>query len=217
MLPRGNGWLAGVFYFFLAHGAPGLLLLSALDSSILTLPFANDIAVIVLVSLHHSRFLLYVVAATAGSLAGCWAMFELGHAGGESFIRAHLSPRRYQQMHRTVDRKGPILLAVPALIPPPFPFTAFVLAAGALEVPRLPFLTTLTAMRLVRFLAEAVAALYVGRRIVGWLQTPAFHIFVEVLMGLALLASALSVYRLVRAARGREPSRRPASAHTGTK
>lgn len=203
MLPHGNGWLAGMFYFFLHLGAPGLVLLGALDSSFLTLPFANDIAVIVLASLHHSTFWLYVAAATAGSTIGCWIMFRIGHAGGETFIRAHLSKARFERMQKTVGTKGPVLLAIPALIPPPFPFSAFVLGAGALEVPQTPFLLMLTAMRFVRFLAEGIAALYFGRRIVRWLQTPGFHLFIEILMGLAILASAFSIYKLVRTTRHR--------------
>jgi membrane protein YqaA with SNARE-associated domain len=201
MLPHGNGWLAGLFYFFVGMGAPGLVLLGALDSSFLTLPFANDIAVIVLVSLRHSRLLLYVGAATLGSLAGCWIMFEVGHAGGENFIRSHMSAKSFDRMQKTIGRKGPVLLAVPALIPPPFPFSAFVLGAGALEVKRAPFLSMLAAMRFVRFIAEGVAAVFFGRGIVNWLQTPGFKLFIEILMVLAILASAFSVYKLVHSAR----------------
>jgi len=220
MLPHGNGWLAGIFYFFIGMGAPGVLLLSALDSSVVTLPFANDIGVIVLASLHHSQMLLYVAAATLGSLAGCWGMFALGHAGGENFIRNHMSPQRFERMQQMVGRKGPILLAVPAIIPPPFPFTAFVLGAGALEVPAKPFLIMLTSMRLVRFLSEGIAAIYFGRGIVKWLQTPGFRLFIEILMGLAVLGSAFSIYKLVRAARGHartRPRGRKSTTQAGTK
>ncbi|MGH9476101.1 MAG: YqaA family protein [Terriglobales bacterium] len=201
MLPTGNGWLAGVFYFFVALGAPGLFLLGVLDSSFLALPFANDIAVIVLVSLHHALLVVYVVAATLGSLAGCWIMFFIGEKGGENFIRNHMSPQRFERLHNAIGKKGPVLLAAPALIPPPFPFTAFVLGAGALEVKRAPFLSMLTAMRFVRFLAEGIAAIYFGRGIVRWLNTPGFRLFIQMLMGIAILASAYSIYRLVRASR----------------
>lgn len=201
MLPHGHGWLDGIFYFFVGMGAPGLVLLGALDSSFLTLPFANDIAVIVLVSLHHEWLLLYAASATLGSLIGCAIMFEVGHAGGENFIRTHVSTATFARMQQTVAHKGPILLAVPAIIPPPFPFSAFVLGAGALEVPRRPFLTMLMAMRFARFLAEGIAAVYFGRGIVRWLQTPSFRTFIEILMGIAILASAYSIYRLVRTSR----------------
>lgn len=203
MLPTGNGWLAGLFYFFVGLGAPGLFLLGVLDSSFLTLPFANDIAVIVLVSLHHERLLQYVIAATAGSVAGCWIMFCIGEKGGESFIRSHMSPQRFERLHAAIGKKGPVLLAMPALIPPPFPFTAFVLGAGALEVKRAPFFLMLTAMRLARFLAEGIAAIYFGRGIVKWLDTPGFHLFIQILMGIAILASAYSILRLVKASRTR--------------
>jgi membrane protein YqaA with SNARE-associated domain len=219
MLPH-QGWLAGIFYFFVSRGAFGVLLLSALDSSFLMLPFANDIAVIVLVSLHHGRLPLIVGAATLGSLIGCGVMFAIGHAGGENFIRRHMSPQRFEQMQRIMGRKGPILLATPAIIPPPFPFTAFVLGAGALEVRAKPFLMMLTVMRLLRFLAEGIAAIYFGRGIANWLQTPSFRLVIDVLMGLAVLGSAYSVYRLIRTTRGR--ARGPASDgpqpdQTGTK
>lgn len=213
MLPTGHGWLAGLFYFFVAMGAPGLFLLGVLDSSFLMLPFANDLAVVVLVSLHHDRLLMYIVAAMLGSVAGCWIMYWVGRAGGESFIRAHVRPQRFKRIVDSVKHKGPVLLAVPALIPPPFPFSAFVLGAGALEVPQRPFLSMLAAMRFLRFLAEGLAALYFGRRIIVWMKTPFFQHFIQGLMGIAILASAYSIFRLARTSRGR----RPAVAQKGTK
>lgn len=221
MLPHQSGWLAGIFYIFIRAGAPGLFLLGVLDSSFLMLPFANDVAVIVLASLHHNRFWLYAVAATLGSVVGCWIMFEIGHAGGETFIRTHVSKERFERLQKAIKRKGPVLLAMPALIPPPFPFTAFVLGAGALEVPRKPFLSMLMAMRFVRFIAESIAALYFGRRIVHWMNTPGFRWFIDGLMVIAIVGSAYSVYRLVRTTRShdRHPAKdaAPRDAHTGTK
>lgn len=219
-MPSGNGWLAGLFYFFIRLGAPGLFLLGVLDSSFLMLPFANDVAVIVSVSLHHDQTVWYVLAATAGSFVGCWILFAVGHAGGESFLRTHISPQRFDRLHKMVSHKGPFLLAVPAIIPPPFPFSAFVLGAGALEVPEKPFLATMALMRFVRFLAEAIAALYWGRGIVKWLQTPTFVTFIRVLMGIAILASAYSIYRMVhttRTHRGNDERRRNQRSQTGTK
>lgn len=217
MLPTGNGWLAGLFYFFVGLGAPGLFLLGVLDSSFLELPFANDIAVIVLVSLQHDRMLVFVIAATLGSLAGCWIMFVIGEKGGEKFLRSRMSPQRFERLQAAIGKKGPVLLAVPALIPPPFPFTAFVLGAGALEVKRTPFLLMLTAMRLVRFVAEGIAAVYFGRRVVKWLSTPGFHLFIEILMGIAILASAYSIFGLVKASRTQPASDPQKQLHKGTK
>ena len=214
MLPAHNGWLAGIFYLFLHFGSLGLILLGALDSSFLTLPFANDIAVIVLSSLHHGRIPLYAASATAGSFLGCFLMYEIGRKGGESLIQHHISPQKFAALRARLSHRGPYLLALPAVIPPPFPFTAWVLAAGALDVPRSKFLATLTAARFVRFFTEGLFALFAGRAVLRWIQTPLFHEFVNALVILAFAASAWSILRLVRSTR-RASRPRPASLPPG--
>ena len=196
-----SAWLAGFFYFFLRRGGMGLFLLGVLDSSFLTLPFANDVALIILSSLHHERIAWYAVAATLGSVSGCYVIYWVGRKGGESFLQARMSPRTFKRMRERTARRGTLLLALPGLIPPPFPFSAWVLAAGALQVPRERFLLTLGGVRFVRFLAEGLLALWVGRRVVTWLQTAGFQHFIQVLMGLALLGSTYSIFSLVRSTR----------------
>ncbi|MHB8733969.1 MAG: YqaA family protein [Terriglobales bacterium] len=196
-----SGWLAGFFYFFLRRGGLGLLLLGVLDSSFMTLPFANDVAVIILSSLHHERILWYAGMAALGSVAGCYVMYWVGRKGGESFLQTRMSAQTFKKMRERTAQRGPILLALPGLIPPPFPFSAWVLAAGALDVPRERFLVTLGGVRLLRFLAEGMLAFWVGRRVVFWLQTPNFQHFIQVLMGLAFLGSAYSIVTLVRSTR----------------
>lgn len=201
MLPTHNGWLGAIFYFFLHLGFFGLILLGALDSSFLMLPFANDIAVVVLVSIHHERLLLYVAGATIGSLAGCYVMYVIGRKGGENFLQAHISKQRFEAMRSRMAKRGPVVMALPALIPPPFPFTAWVLAAGALDVPRVKFMGTLAGARFTRFMAEGLFALYFGRRVVRWIQTPYFQHFIEGLVVIAIAGSAWSLYRLFKTSR----------------
>lgn len=208
LLPVHKGWVAAIFYFFLHLGFFGLVILSALDSSFLTLPFANDILVIVLSSVQRDQFYLYAIGATVGSVIGSYVSYWVGAKGGETFIKAQISPRRYRQLHNRVTRYGPELLAVPAIIPPPFPYTAWVLAAGALEVPRTRFMLVLGAMRFARFFIEAVLAVKFGRGIVAWLNTPSFHYVIYFLVFVAIAASAYSIFRLVRVTR--RPPRHPA-------
>lgn len=197
-----HSWLVGFYYFFINLGWFGLLLLGVLDSSFLTLPLANDLAVIILSSLHHRRIPLYIAAATVGSLLGCAIMYWLGRKSGEKLIEAHVSTARFKRMREKVAHSGPYMLAVPALIPPPFPFSPWVMAAGALDVPRHKFLGALSAMRALRFGAEAVLALLAGRAVVVWLRRPWFEDTIKGLVVIAVLASAYSIYRLVRASRG---------------
>jgi len=48
----------------MAMGAPGIVLVAFLDSSILSLPEIADLLVIYMVTMHPSLFLLYVTCAT---------------------------------------------------------------------------------------------------------------------------------------------------------
>lgn len=216
MLPAAQGWVGAVFYFFFNLGFFGLVVLSALDSSFLTLPFANDILVIVLSSVHHGKFWWYALGATIGSVIGSYVMYWVGLKGGETFIKAHISAAKYAQLHERVSGRAPEILAVPAIIPPPFPYTAWVLAAGALEVPRNRFMLSIGAMRAIRFFAEAILATIFGRGIVKWLSTPSFRYLIYFLIFVAIAASAYSIYRLFRATRRRptQPAQKqPPSSH----
>src|SRR4051794_23485071 len=121
------------FLFFLS--APGLVALSALDSSmIFFLPAAVDIAVIVLVARHPQIFWIYPVLATVGSLAGAWVTFHIGKTIGEKSLEYWIPEQRLNSVRARIKDKGAVALAIPGLMPPPFPLTPFVLACGALQV-----------------------------------------------------------------------------------
>ena len=91
------------------------------------------------------------------------------------------------------------------LIPPPFPFTAFILASGAFGTHAWTFFTTLAGVRLVRFLAEGGLAAIYGRRILVWMRSTTFEVVVGVLIVLAVVGkhvSGIAVYRSTRPTRG---------------
>ena len=58
---------------------------------------------------------------------------------------------------------GAITLALPALLPPPFPLTPFILTCGALKVNPWRFFGTFATVRLLRFGGEALLARVYGR------------------------------------------------------
>ena len=101
-------------------------------------------------------------------------------------------------------------LALLDLIPPPFPFTPFVLAAGALEVDTRMFFVTLAACRLLRFGLEAALAIVYGRSILAWLDSPLFHDIVAFFIFLAVVLTTMSIVKIVRSTRG-EKHRRAAA------
>jgi hypothetical protein len=101
-----------------------------------------------------------------------------------------------------VSHQAAVSVGALAIVPPPFPFTAFVLVSGALGGRRWAFFTTLAAARLIRFAAEAgLAALY-GRRILTWMESTVFEVIVGVLIGVAVIGTIVSIVAVVRGTRG---------------
>ena len=198
-------WMVGLFV-----SPIGLVVLAALDSTIFfSLPFGIDAAVILLAARDRAMAWSVPLLATAGSVAGAALSFWMGGKIGENGLERYVKPRRLNSIRKRVRNTGAIALAVLDLIPPPFPFTVFVLAAGALEVNTATFFVTLTICRIVRFGVEALLAVIYGRHILAWLESNTFHDIVAVCMVFAIVASAVSIVRLVRASR---PKRRRAAA-----
>ena len=183
--------------YFLTPG--GLVLMGALDSSLIFfLPLGIDFAVIVLAARQPHLFWLHALLATAGSLAGAAVTFWIGRKVGEHGLSRLMKPARLKRVQNRVAERAVFGVAALAIIPPPFPFTAFVLASGAFGGRAWTFLTTLAAARLVRFLAEAGLAAIYGRRILVWMKSTTFEVVIGALIALAVIGtivSGLAVYR----------------------
>jgi membrane protein YqaA with SNARE-associated domain len=180
----------------------GVVVLAALDSTIFfSLPFGIDGAVVLLAARLHGLWWTVPLLATLGSVAGAWLSFWMGRKIGEKGLERLVSPRRLKRIHHRIRTSGAVALAALDLIPPPFPFTPFILAAGALEVKARTFFVTLTVCRILRFGLEAALAAVYGRRILGWLDSDLFHDIVACCIVLAIALTTLSIVRLVRSTR----------------
>jgi membrane protein YqaA with SNARE-associated domain len=189
----------------------GVVVLAALDSTLFfSLPFGIDGAVIILSARLRDLAWTVPLLATAGSLAGAWLTFWMGNLIGEKGIDRYVSPKRLKNVRKTVRESGAIALAILDLVPPPFPFTAFLLAAGALEVRASTFFITLTVCRLVRFGLEAALAVVYGRRILTWLDSDLFHDVVSFVIVAAGVLTIMSIVKLIRSTKrsGRRSARR---------
>src|SRR4051794_19084373 len=98
----------------LTLGAPGLFLVAFLDSSFLSLPEITDILVVYMVTRHPARVLLYVLAATLGSLGGCLVMYFLGRKGGQALMRKRFAPASVERAMAAFERHGVLVVLVPA-------------------------------------------------------------------------------------------------------
>ncbi len=180
----------------------GLLLMGALDSSLVFfLPLGIDFVVIILSAREPGLFWLYALLATTGSIGGAAFTFWLGRKVGEHGLSRLVKPSTLKKVEAKVSHSGAIAVAALGIIPPPFPFTAFVLTSGALRLNAWRFLAMLAVVRLSRFAIEAALAAYFGRQLLGWMDSTAFEVFVGILTGAAILGtvvSAIAVYRSIR-------------------
>jgi membrane protein YqaA with SNARE-associated domain len=189
----------------------GVVILAALDSTIFfSLPFGIDAAVIILAARLKGLWWTVPLLATLGSIGGAALTFWMGVKIGENGLDRYVPPKRLKKIRARIRNSGAVALAVLDLIPPPFPFTPFVLAAGALEVKTSTFFVTLTVCRILRFGVEAALAATYGDGVLSWLDSDLFQDIVSFLIVVAVILTALSIVNLIRSTRtsGRRSGRR---------
>jgi membrane protein YqaA with SNARE-associated domain len=192
----------GAFAFFLTWW--GAFLLAALDTSLLFfLPFGNDALVVYLAARDPHLFWLYPLLTTSGSVAGAAMTFWIGHTAGEAGLKRLVSARHLERLQKRVRKSGAVALAIPALLPPPFPLTPFILTCGALAVNAWRFFATFATVRLVRFGGEALLARIYGHRVLSVLQSTTFQFVIAAFAIVAIVGTIASGVVLWRNTRSR--------------
>ena len=156
-----SGWKQKVVAFASGLGAPGLFLISFLDSSVLTFPIINDLLLIHLSMEHPARMLLYAFMASLGSVLGCVVLYFIARKGGEAIFHKKAGKHGHAIRH-WVERNGFVGMLIAALLPPPTPFKFFVLAAGVFEVPLFSYTSAITIARLFRYFGIGYLAIRYG-------------------------------------------------------
>ena len=178
-------------------GGVGLVLLGLADNSIIPLPGSMDILTIVLAA-HHSRlWWYYAFMATVGAVIGGYITYGLARRGGKQAFERKLSKKTAEKVFKRFERWGFFAVAVPAILPPPFPIVPFLLAAGALQYSRRKFVLALALGRGVRFTILAGLGAIYGRHIVRFFSRyykPALFM----LIGLAVIAGIISLVQYYR-------------------
>ena len=153
-------------------GIWGVFVIASLDGGAIGLPM--DVVVASYVYQDRSRFLLYVLLASAGSAAGSSVLYVIGYLGGERLLRKRISAERFEKIHRSFDQHEFWALMFPAMLPPPTPFKLFVLSAAVFEMNFFHFLLAILAGRFVRFLLLALLTLEFGPQVAG-IAADLFH------------------------------------------
>ncbi len=142
-------------------GGAGIFVVAFLDSSVLSFPVINDLLVMGLSAQKPARMPYYALMATLGSLAGSILLYFLAKKGGEVMFRKRAGTGA-ERIRQWVRRNGFLSVAVASVLPPPFPFKAFIVAAGVFQVPVKAFVFALVAGRGLRYFAEGFLAVRYG-------------------------------------------------------
>jgi membrane protein YqaA with SNARE-associated domain len=180
--------------------APSMVIIGALDSSLLSLPEINDYLVVMRCAKDPVAVFYFPLFAALGSVIGCMLLYSIIRRGGQAVLRRRFNSDHIERVERAYARFGFLALAVPALLPPPMPFKIFVATAGALEYPRWRFMITIMIARSLRYYIEGTLAVFYGERVLSFLKENGLLILGIVL---AVCLLGLAIY-LIRHRRKRE-------------
>jgi|HigsolmetaAR201D_1030396.scaffolds.fasta_scaffold11729_3 Uncharacterized membrane-associated protein len=187
-----------VLSWVLGLGGLGLFLISVLDSSILVIPFSNDLLVIVFAAQSPSRAPYYAVIAALGSAIGTAILDTIARVGGEEGLEKRVNRERLNRVKQRAQRYAGWILAVGALVPPPFPYKLFVSAIAALQYPRARLLAISGVARVVRFSIVAALGAVFGDQILQLADNALIEYSLIALIIVSVAASAVSLYRWIK-------------------
>jgi membrane protein YqaA with SNARE-associated domain len=171
-------------------GGVGLIPLGMLDNSVVPITGSMDFVTILLCANHRDFWPYYVIMATLGAVAGGYLTYRLASGEAKGKLGKIISSKRFRWMKSQLEKWGVGSIAVPAVLPPPFPMVPFLIAAGASQYPRGKFLAALAVGRAVRYTILGALGYVYGR----WIITAARqHIYVVVAIGCAMLLISATV------------------------
>jgi membrane protein YqaA with SNARE-associated domain len=188
-------WVEGMPVYF---AAPMMVIVGALDSSLLTLPEVNDYITIARVANNPNEVYYFPLFPAVGSLIGCLVLYRIARRG-EQYVSNKFHPRHLNRVKALYRKWGVFALVIPAILPPPMPFKIFVATAGALNYPVLRFSTVIMIARTIRYYFWGVLAYFFQeevRLMIDWLGKNLIEILVLLLIiGLVIFLTRWLIYR----------------------
>jgi membrane protein YqaA with SNARE-associated domain len=194
-------WFDSILHIILSFGYFGLFILAALDSTILFfMPFAIDFLFIAQVSRHRAEFPYYLLTTVCGSVAGCLLTYWIVSKTSEKTLERHLPKRKFKKLKKKIDEKGFYAVLLTAILPPPFPFSPFIVAASIAKISLKKLVAGVLTGRTLRFLAEGLLAFFLGRQILTLLRSDALKFTMMGIFALAIIGTSISIYKWTRKA-----------------
>jgi membrane protein DedA with SNARE-associated domain len=178
-------------------GGPGLILLGLADNSLTPLPGSTDVVTILLAAHHGEPWIYYTIMATAGAVLGGYLTYRMARKGGKETLEKRFSPRRVKRVYAIFERWGFAAVAIPAILPPPFPIVPMLLAAGAMQYPARKFLTALAVGRAIRFTILGYLGFHYGRHIVKFFAQYYWPVMI-ILIAFSVVGGLYGLYQYKR-------------------
>ena len=196
--------------YFFRLGLLGVFFICIIDSSPIPLPIpgSSDILVVLIAAQRQDWFVVTLIA-TLGSVAGAALSYNAGRVGGMALVDKYVPARFREQMRRWTEDHAVLSTALPAILPPPAPLMPFLIAAGAVNMPKSKFYASFTISRFLRHAFFAWLGLRYGRHIM-----PAYFRFAEkygwillaVVWGSVAFGVAYALWKLHQTRRNRAAS-----------
>jgi membrane protein DedA with SNARE-associated domain len=185
-------------------GGIGLVLLGFADNSPIPLPGSMDALTIILSAHEPSWWPYYAIMATIGGVAGGYMTFAMGRKGGKESLEKKIPKKKIDKIFTRFEKHGFWSIFIPGLLPPPVPYSPFLLAAGALKYSPRKFLLAVGLARAIRYTALAYLGSMYSKQIFGF-----FHQYYKplfwILIGLAVVGGAALIWWTVKRKREGKP------------
>jgi len=178
-------------------GGPSLILLGLVDNSLIPLPGSTDVVTILLAAHHREPWVYYSIMATAGAMIGGYLTYRMARKGGKETLEKRFSKKKVTKVYAIFERWGFASVAIPAILPPPFPIVPMLLAAGAMQYPTRKFLTALAVGRGIRFAILAYLGAHYGRSILKFFDQYYWPVLIA-LVAFSVLGGLYGLYEYKR-------------------
>jgi membrane protein YqaA with SNARE-associated domain len=150
-------------------GGPGLILLGIADNAPFGVPAGSVDICVILLSAHHGWWpYYYAFMASVGEVLGGYLTYRLAEKGGKETLEKKVGKPRAEKLYKQFEKRGFMTVFTGAILPPPFPFTSVLMAAGVMQYPRKRFFSALTAGRALRFLTEVFLGRIYGQQMIDF-------------------------------------------------
>lgn len=185
-------------------GGLGLILLGFADNSVIPLPGSMDALTIILSAHQKAWWPYYAAMATIGGVVGGYTTYALAAKSGEAALEKKLPKKKAEKIYKLFNKYGFWSLFVPALLPPPVPYSPFLLAAGVLKYSKRNFFIAVGTARAIRYGLLAWLGSIYSKQIFGFFSKYYKPLF-WTLIGLAVVGGIAALFWVWKRKREHKP------------